>query len=789
MVAQTELAPKVVDNKYIIHVLSNDNGAYESETDKLEDQNYSVDKENIASTDDVIENKNNKDLEPNQNNELEKSSLELKPLSKSEDKIFINSGDDFKDVEIINGNDLPSKGESNLEEGYINPVFKGDENSYQLRPTLTDQNNIEQDNTTSEQNNTKKVKIEKLEYGWGCITNKYIKKLNTPLFFLIILCLAALAQGLVVTGIAFTVITSIEKQFGLTSTEVGLFGTSYDIAYGICCLFVGYVGHRHKPRWIALGGLLMAVAAFVFTIPKYIYGPYLEGDMNQEYCRTFGNTTLPEECEGTTDWYNKFFFFLSNILMGIGAIPLATLGTAHLDEIAVPSQSGLYIAFFYASAVVGPGLGFIIGLPILETWVDIEKPASVAHLTTEDRNWVGAWWLGYLIGAAFLLTPAIPMLGFSRTFKNTESVREKKLKLSDAVKEDKNLQHDLKSAWPATKALFKNTTFIFICLGGASETLAISGFSTFISKFIETQFHFTSSNASLYTGIIILPGAACGILVGGYLMKRYTWSCKKTLKISSFIAFLGIIPILSALIGCNGRDIVGASVPYFGGDPEKMNLTNVCNMNCDCTSKYYKPICFEEKQETYFSPCHAGCQKENQIGDNFYNCTCIIHASPNAYAKEGRCSADCDYFPYFAIGMFLMIAVGFVNNVPILQCVFRVVPEGQGSFAMGFQQVFIRFLGFIPAPTVFGKLIDTSCNLWQVDECTGESLNCLEYENADFRMNLFILGCATKFFTFLFIYLAYKSYDLPEKDDTVTTNGTHPPSTPEVRDTYQSPAL
>lgn len=98
------------------------------------------------------------------------------------------------------------------------------------------------------------------------------------------------------------------------------------------------------------------------------------------------------------------------------------------------------------------------------------------------------------------------MLGFSRTFKNTESVREKKLNLSDAVEEDKNLQHDLKSAWPATKALFKNTTFIFICLGGASETLAISGFSVFVSKFIETQFHYTSSNASLYTGIIILPG-------------------------------------------------------------------------------------------------------------------------------------------------------------------------------------------------------------------------------------------------------------------------------------------
>ena len=67
------------------------------------------------------------------------------------------------------------------------------------------------------------------------------------------------------------------------------------------------------------------------------------------------------------------------------------------------------------------------------------------------------------------------------------------------------------------------------------------------------------------------------------------------------------------------------------------------------------------------------------------------------------------------------------------QFLLRIVPAGLGSFAMGFQQVFVRFLGFIPAPTIFGKLIDLSCKLWDRDECTGESRNCLEYDNADFR--------------------------------------------------------
>jgi len=39
------------------------------------------------------------------------------------------------------------------------------------------------------------------------------------------------------------------------------------------------------------------------------------------------------------------------------------------------------------------------------------------------------------------------------------------------------------------------------------------------------------------------------------------------------------------------------------------------------------------------------------------------------------------------------------------------VPESQGSFAVGLHQLFLRFLGFIPAPTLFGRLIDESCGI------------------------------------------------------------------------------
>lgn len=110
------------------------------------------------------------------------------------------------------------------------------------------------------------------------------------------------------------------------------------------------------------------------------------------------------------------------------------------------------------------------------------------------------------MGAAILLLPVIPMLGFPAIFPNADKLKDKKKELEDTIEENKDLNHDVKSMWPATISLFKNVPFICICLASASESLAIGGFSTFIPKFVETQFYYTASEASLYTGLIVIPG-------------------------------------------------------------------------------------------------------------------------------------------------------------------------------------------------------------------------------------------------------------------------------------------
>ena len=52
------------------------------------------------------------------------------------------------------------------------------------------------------------------------------------------------------------------------------------------------------------------------------------------------------------------------------------------------------------------------------------------------------------------------------------------------------------------------------------------------------------------------------MFVGGYLVHRYKWKCKEVLRASSIMAFIAAVCVSSSLIGCDGREVVGADLPY-----------------------------------------------------------------------------------------------------------------------------------------------------------------------------------------------------------------------------------
>lgn len=71
--------------------------------------------------------------------------------------------------------------------------------------------------------------------------------------------------------------------------------------------------------------------------------------------------------------------------------------------------------------------------------------------------------------------------------------------------------------------------------------------------------------------------------------------------------------------------------------------------------------------------------------------------------------------------------------MPLLMIVLRSVSEEERSFALGMQFVIFRIFGYIPAPILFGNLIDSSCLLWK-STCGGEAGGrCLIYDIEKFR--------------------------------------------------------
>uniref|UniRef100_A0A1B0DBL7 Major facilitator superfamily (MFS) profile domain-containing protein n=1 Tax=Phlebotomus papatasi TaxID=29031 RepID=A0A1B0DBL7_PHLPP len=100
--------------------------------------------------------------------------------------------------------------------------------------------------------------------------------------------------GLVVNGFINVVITTIERRFGLKSSQTGLVASGYDIASFLCLVPVTYFGGRagaSKPKWIGLGVVLMALGSFTFSLPHFLVGHYRATGADSNICPSGINAT------------------------------------------------------------------------------------------------------------------------------------------------------------------------------------------------------------------------------------------------------------------------------------------------------------------------------------------------------------------------------------------------------------------------------------------------------------------------------------------------------------------
>ncbi|KAF5912547.1 hypothetical protein HPG69_004219, partial [Diceros bicornis minor] len=584
--------------------------------------------------------------------------------------------------------------------------------------------------------------------------------------------------------------------------------------------FVSYFGAKlHRPKIIGAGCLIMGVGTLLIAMPQFFmeqyryerYSPFSNSTLSTSPCLLESNSQLPisvmeksqskindgqlvekqnkyltllvirfqsscllsfQECEIDASSSMWVYVFLGNLLRGIGETPIQPLGIAYLDDFASEDNAAFYIGNAHlvhllgkqgcvqTVAVIGPIFGFLLGSLCAKLYVDIGF-VNLDHITItpKDPQWVGAWWLGYLIAGLISLLAAVPFWCLPKSLprpqsrKDSNSSSEKSEFIMDDHP-DYQIPHGEKAKimemardfLPSLKNLFGNPVYFLYLCASTIQFNSLFGMVTYKPKYIEQQYGQSSSKANFVIGLINIPAVALGIFSGGIVMKKFRISVCGTAKLYLGSSVFGYLLFLSLFaLGCENSDVAGLTVSYQGTKPVSYHeraLFSNCNLRCKCSETKWEPMCGEDGI-TYASACLAGCQTSARSGNTiiFYNCTCVGIAaskSGNSSGMVGRCQKDngCSkMFLYFLVISVITSYTLSLGGIPGYILLLRCIKPQLKSFALGIYTLAIRVFAGIPAPVYFGVLIDTSCLKWGFKRC-GSRGSCRLYDSNAFRYRI-----------------------------------------------------
>uniref|UniRef100_A0A8L2QJT4 Solute carrier organic anion transporter family member n=1 Tax=Rattus norvegicus TaxID=10116 RepID=A0A8L2QJT4_RAT len=581
---------------------------------------------------------------------------------------------------------------------------------------------------------------------------------TTSTMFLLALTCAYVSKSLSGTYMN-SMLTQIERQFGIPTSIVGLINGSFEIGNLLLIIFVSYFGTKlHRPIMIGVGCAVMGLGCFLISLPHFLMGQYeyetilptSNVSSNSFFCvenrsQTLNPTQDPSECVKEMKSLMWIYVLVGNIIRGIGETPIMPLGISYIEDFAKSENSPLYIGILETGMTIGPLIGLLLASSCANIYVDIESVnTDDLTITPTDTRWVGAWWIGFLVCAGvniltsfpfFFFPKTLPKEGLQENVDGTENAKEKKHR-KKAKEEKRGITKDF---FVFMKSLSCNPIYMLFILISVLQFNAFINSFTFMPKYLEQQYGKSTAEVVFLMGLYMLPPICLGYLIGGLIMKKFKVTVKKAAHLAFWLCLSEyLLSFLSYVMTCDNFPVAGLTTSYEGVQHQLYVENKVladCNTRCNCSTNTWDPVCGDNGL-AYMSACLAGCEKSVGTGTNmvFQNCSCI-QSSGNSSAVLGLCNKgpDCanklQYFLIIAIfGCFIYSLAGIPGYMVLLRC----IKSEEKSLGVGLHAFCIRILAGIPAPIYFGALIDRTCLHWGTLKC-GEPGACRMYDINSFR--------------------------------------------------------
>lgn len=226
-------------------------------------------------------------------------------------------------------------------------------------------------------------------------------------------------------------------------------------------------------------------------------------------------------------------------------------------------------------------IGFVLGYASLKMYID---PSKTPLIDSTDPRWMGAWWFGWVFLGIAMLAVSVLVGLFP---KELPKKRNQTLRLDSSDNVPKVMRSDrdmfseetnpLKSDMPdiqqmsgslveiptikqfpaAMARLFKNKLLMCNITSGVFYILGAAAYFTFMSKYLEVQFHKNAADAMIITGPIMIIGVVTGLLASGYIISKKKPAPTKLLMWNVIVGIIYLCGQLSNLYWtCPGKSMM-----------------------------------------------------------------------------------------------------------------------------------------------------------------------------------------------------------------------------------------